>query len=737
MSRDGDGQAPGVLMADGRPRPKITREERLEIEARNRALLEGELLEKRFEFESRPFEAQIQYSNFCNMSCIMCHDGANPPLRKMSPKILRKVGEQIAPSVSCVIPFDGSEPLIVAWDEARRMAEEYSFEFSLTTNAQFLDEEKFYELKDITREMLVSIDTHYPELFEKIRPGSKPDKVFENLPRAAALCREHGLEVWANIVFMTLNGPTLDETIGYLADSGIQTMNILQMIDVNGRSGDLDPTVHFSAEYVEAIKQKCIQMAKKKHVRLIWTVAGWGRYDFRKDKIPAKPSRDWAVRWETRMKRFVPGYCMTVWNRVHVNTQGQCTPCCYATGGDLVLGDLRTQDFDEIWNSPTALDLRRSMATWDYPSLCSTCYFVDKPAPEAYLPFVDGVLEVLGRKKQSVDPSLVVTGPEHMLRTTDAPTIKIEDPGDVAVDSWVLALSLGGEGGHVEICPLERDPEAEGLEFALPAETWEKLSTNLGYWWAVFAVNVNEPEPVLRSNEIRCVVRHEPVERLEGSTLRYPDQVLPVADLGGAKEPGWIARDALPERPEVDNPRVREQRTRHIERERTAAQAEANGHVQRDEYRDLVGRIKSIARDSVPPDATVLVVSKGDDQMLDLGCDAWHFPASADGAYIGYHPPDGDWVLKELEKARARGADYLLLPATASWWMQQYPEFARHVGDKFPQIVDDDACAIYAMGRYPALYGRDREETVRSHQRAVDEYVREASGPIPAPELQG
>src|SRR2546430_2577075 len=456
----------------------------------------------------------------------------------MSPEILRKVGEQIAPSVSVVIPFDGSEPLIVAWDEARKMAQEYSFEFSLTTNAQFLDEQKFFELKDITREMLVSIDTHYPELFEKIRPGSQPEKVFENLPRAAALCREHGLEVWANIVFMTLNGPTLDETIAYLADTGIQTMNILQMIDVNGRSGHLDPTLHFSADYVEWIKQRCIQVAREKHVRLIWTVAGWERHDFRRDKIPSKPARDWSVRWETRMKRFVPGYCMTVWNRVHVNTQGVYTPCCYATGGDLVLGDLRKQDFDEIWNSPNALDLRRSMETWDYPALCSTCYFTDKPGTEKYLPFVDDVLEMLGRSKMSVDPRLAITGPEHMTRTTDAPAIKIADPGEPGVDSWVLALSLGGESDQIEICPIQpRATEDGALEFELPAETWEKLRTNLGYWWAVFAVNANEKQPVLRSSEIRCVVRHEPIPRLEGSTLRYLDQVLPVADLGGAKEP--------------------------------------------------------------------------------------------------------------------------------------------------------------------------------------------------------
>jgi radical SAM protein with 4Fe4S-binding SPASM domain len=735
MSGDGgDGLAAGVVVADrGRVQPRITREQRMEIEAHNRALLERELLEGRFLFESRPFEAQIQYSNFCNMSCIMCHDGANPPLRKMSPQLLRKVGEQIAPSVSVVIPFDGSEPLIVAWDEAKQMAEEYSFEFSLTTNAQFLDEEKFFELKDITREMLVSIDTHYPELFEKIRPGSKPEKVFENLPRAAALCREHGVEVWANIVFMTLNGPTLDDTIGYLADVGIQTMNILQLIDVNGRSGHLDPTLHFSADYVEWIKQRCIQMAKEKHVRLMWTVAGWERHDFRKEKVASKPARDWAVRWETRMKRYVPGYCMTVWNRVHVNTEGQCTPCCYATGGDLVLGDLRKQDFDEIWNSPNALDLRRSMATWDYPALCSTCYFTDKPGPEAYLPFVDDVLEVLGRSKQSVDPRLVLKAPEHMVRTTDAPTIVIEDPGDESVDSYVLALSLGGESEQVEICPLEATPTDEGLEFAVPTETWEKLGTNLGYWWAVFAVNVNEPQPVLRSTEIRCVVRDQPIPRFEGSTLRYLDQVLPVADLGGAKEPGWEERDELPARPDVDNPRIKEQRTRHIRRQKEDADADSNGRVAREQYKALVERVRLIVTSAVPPDATVVVVSKGDEQLLDLECgEAWHLPASPDGSYIGYHPPDADWAIEQLERARARGADYLVLPATSFWWLEHYPAFAQHVSKRYPQIVEDDSCAIYALGRFPALYGREREDTVRSHQRVVSQLVREAPGPIPS-----
>ena len=86
---------------------------RLEIEKRNRALLEGELLGKKLVFESRPYEAHIQFSNVCNMSCIMCYDGWLPPVRKMSPEVLEKVARELAPHLSVVIPYGGSEPLIL------------------------------------------------------------------------------------------------------------------------------------------------------------------------------------------------------------------------------------------------------------------------------------------------------------------------------------------------------------------------------------------------------------------------------------------------------------------------------------------------------------------------------------------------------------------------------------------------------------------------------------------------
>ena len=50
----------------------------------------------------------------------------------------------------------------------------------------------------------MSIDSHLPEVFEKIRPGGKADQVFENLPRArAAAARSTGSSASAQAVFMT------------------------------------------------------------------------------------------------------------------------------------------------------------------------------------------------------------------------------------------------------------------------------------------------------------------------------------------------------------------------------------------------------------------------------------------------------------------------------------------------------------------------------------------------------
>src|SRR5712691_8361294 len=56
-------------------------------------------------------------------------------------------------------------------------------------------------------------------------------------------------------------------------------------------------------------------------------------------------------------------------------------------------------------------------------------------------------------------------------------------------------------------------------------------------------------------------------------------------------------------------------------------------------YRQSIREIKAIVRRTLPSDARVIVVSRGDPELLKLkGRHAWHFPQTEEGVYAGQNP---------------------------------------------------------------------------------------------------
>lgn len=114
-------------------------------------------------------------------------------------------------------------------------------------------------------------------------------------------------------------------------------------------------------------------------------------------------------------------------------------------------------------------------------------------------------------------------------------------------------------------------------------------------------------------------------------------------------------------------------------------------------YRRLIERIRAEVADAVPAEASVLVVSRGDRALLELdGCEAQHFPQDGRGGYLGHHPRDSDDAVDRLESLREAGAEYLVLPSTAYWWLDHYARFARHLRARYPAI-ESGACTIFGL----------------------------------------
>ena len=115
--------------------------------------------------------------------------------------------------------------------------------------------------------------------------------------------------------------------------------------------------------------------------------------------------------------------------------------------------------------------------------------------------------------------------------------------------------------------------------------------------------------------------------------------------------------------------------------------------------RRVVQHVHELAATALPPGATVLVVSRGDEQLVQLqDCRGWHFPQAAGGEYAGHHPADSDAAVEHLEDLRARGAEFLVVPATSGWWLDYYGGFTQHLDTRYARVAQrDDGYVLFSL----------------------------------------
>jgi GT2 family glycosyltransferase len=120
------------------------------------------------------------------------------------------------------------------------------------------------------------------------------------------------------------------------------------------------------------------------------------------------------------------------------------------------------------------------------------------------------------------------------------------------------------------------------------------------------------------------------------------------------------------------------------------------GRRQSPEYAELVAGIRGTLRQALPAGSTVLVVSKGDERLLETDeLQSWHFPRLPDGSWPGHHPADGAEALAGLEELHAQGAEYIVFPTPMLWWLEFYEELGRRLDGS--AVLRDEDCAIYSL----------------------------------------
>jgi hypothetical protein len=128
--------------------------------------------------------------------------------------------------------------------------------------------------------------------------------------------------------------------------------------------------------------------------------------------------------------------------------------------------------------------------------------------------------------------------------------------------------------------------------------------------------------------------------------------------------------------------------------------------------RKLASLLRQTVDQLLPRNSKVLVVSKGDENLIRFDtCRGAHFPQESSGTYAGFYPASSAAAICHLEALRFQGADYLVVPATANWWLETYPDFIRYLQRRYASIENtSDIGSIYSL-------------RARSHWLELDETI--------------
>ncbi len=137
-------------------------------------------------------------------------------------------------------------------------------------------------------------------------------------------------------------------------------------------------------------------------------------------------------------------------------------------------------------------------------------------------------------------------------------------------------------------------------------------------------------------------------------------------------------------------------------------------------YDALVQDVVDAVQRYIPPHEPALMVSRGDERLVALdGHRLWHFPSGADGVWAGHYPANSSVAVRLLQKARRKGARYLVIPSTGAWWLDHYAGLRRHLDETAALIYDDPACCrIFRLGE-KALRTDDVREPVAGRRQVV------------------
>lgn len=278
-----------------------------------------------------PMIQNIEATNACGMNCIMC------PRKYMKRKIgvidinlFEKIVSQLKGNTRLALHHFGDPLLHPKIGELIKICHKYGIRASLSTNPSSLTKEKSNEILEAGLDYLhLSLDGATKETYEKIRGGSANyEKAIEGINNF------------------------LKEKENFPKNKTHTKIAIIRMKETE--------------EEIEKFKKKWKNIPGIDEIQVKEFIT-WDGTMSDINKLEREASH--------KVKRGGNYPCYWPWAKLTVLWDGRVAACCFDFDGKCILGDLKKQTLEEIWNSPTMKDFRKQHKENSFPKehLCYKC----------------------------------------------------------------------------------------------------------------------------------------------------------------------------------------------------------------------------------------------------------------------------------------------------------------------------------------------------------------------------
>ena len=322
--------------------------------------------QKQHLLDSFPARITLQTTEHCNLHCIMCAKRRRSPhLLHMDKKLFTKVARELFPYLVELHPTNIGEPLCSPWFSllCKTMAD-YGVLLDMTTNGTLLTRQNIAQILPILADMKISFDSISKKTFEDIRQGANFDKVCSNIDLITEMRMENSYRNKPSITLQTTlmrkNYQELPEIIHFAHEKGVDRIKAFHLFSY---SQQMDSECIEPQEY-EKIHKDALLLGKKLNI----------------DLEIAEPSQNFDL------NNLTARLCPLLWAETFIDVDGSVYPC-HSHGGDS-MGNLSTQNFQKIWNSPLYQELRLQMSASAPIWHCKSCGMLyEKKQKNQAIPF--------------------------------------------------------------------------------------------------------------------------------------------------------------------------------------------------------------------------------------------------------------------------------------------------------------------------------------------------------------